>query len=275
MMRRTCWQKIAARQLAPAKYGRTQQAWRHRDGHALLLLHRPRSRNGQWNRRVGYWCLVHDDVLVRRKPAYGRRVRGVPWRWAGRTLRAYTTGSNGQACHLLNGRRPTVAESIITLPPLYDELPPVLARHHTHRNVTADRAGADDDPPMPVALPLVPPMRTLKGKYARLVLCREEYELYADLWRQWAEHHPEYTTSDLHDLCMGEVLLHRIMLVMGWSHDPALYGLYHKTHLRLQRVRLALGATRRQRLAPGGGAVPNIALWAGQVQRRHPTPVGA
>lgn len=195
---------------------------------------------------------------MRRKPAYGRRARGAPWRWAASVMRTHWGIPKGQACHLLDGRRPTVAESIRRLTPQYDELPPVLLRHDRHRDAPPEPSACECNGQIPVQLPMVPPRKTLRGKLSRAILCREEFLVYQEAWRTWTDGHPEYATDThrhlLHAMCMGEMLLHRITLVIGRSCGSTLWVLYHRTHLHLQRVRRFLGATRRQRLETGIGA---------------------
>ena len=65
-------------------------AFRHRSG-GLLLLHRPRSRTAAWHDRIGVWIVTLDGAAVGRQCIYGRRVRSVPFRWAGQMLRAQAT----------------------------------------------------------------------------------------------------------------------------------------------------------------------------------------
>ena len=243
------WHSIPTRQLDRGEYGRTQRAWRHHTEPALLLLHRPRSRGGRWSDRIAVWCVVHGGVLVRRQTAYGRRSRGVPWRWANRTLKAHTGPAAGQTCHLTNGRRPTVAQSIRTMPVRPDELPPVLAGHHLHRGRATPTDDIGDTPHVPLALPMVPPEQTLAGRYAGHVLTREEHALYLDEWRGWTADHAEYSTTDVAALCMASVRLWRVELVAGRTTDGRSCRLLHCAYLHLQRLRASLGATRRHRLA--------------------------
>ena len=251
-MRQQPWCSIPVKSLDRDEYGRTQRGWEHRTEPALLLLHRPRSRGGRWADRIGIWCLIYGGVLVRRRSAYGRRVRGVPWRWANRTLKAHLGPAAGQMCHLTGGRRPTVAESIHTMPVRPDELPPVLAGHHKYGGRAVPIAGAEDGLVVPLALPLVPPERTLAGQYADHVLTREEHAMYVEQWRGWMADHPEYDTpngrSGVHALCMAGVRLARIELVWGRTADPRSCRLLHRVYLHLQRLRINMGATRRQRL---------------------------
>jgi hypothetical protein len=252
VMRQQPWCSIAVKSLDRDDYGRTQWAWEHRTEPALLLLHRPRSRGGRWADRIGIWCLIHGGVLVRRRSASGRRVRGVPWRWANQTLKAHLGPAAGQKCHLTDGRRPSVAESIHTMPVCPDELPPVLSGHHRHGGRAVPITDIDDGPIVPFALPLVPPERTLAGRYADHVLTREEHLLYVEQWRGWMADHPEYNTPDgragVHAMCMADVRLARIELVSGRTAEPRTCGLLQRAYLHLQRQRIAMGATRRQRL---------------------------
>lgn len=251
-MNRSTWTKVPVKKLLAVSLGRTEKAWRHRCTNALLLLHHPRSRNGQWARRIGVWCVVLGGTLVRRRAAYGRLCRGVPWRWADRTLRDYRMPHAGQTCTLINGQRPTVATSIMAMPVHYDELPAVLMRHNKHGN-QAKVLAADEDPVVPTALPTVPPQRTLTGRHAQKVLSREEYNLYVQTWREWLTAHPEYNTAEgrhmLAELCITEVRMHRLMLHQRHQQTSQVGRMYHATFLHMNRIRQRLGATRRQRLA--------------------------
>jgi hypothetical protein len=252
-MKQQPWHPVRTTQLDRGEYGRTERAWRHHDKPAVLLLHRPRSRGARWADRIAVWCLIYGGVLVRRRSAYGRRVRGVPWRWVNRTLKAHLGQAAGQTCHLKDGRRPAVADSIHTMPVRPDELPPVLAGHHKHVGRAVPIHDAEDGPAVPLALPLVPPERTLAGWYADHVLTREEHALYVERWRGWMADHPEYDTPDgragVHAMCMASVRLWRVELVAGRTADARAGRLLHRAYLHLQRLRASVGATRRQRLA--------------------------
>lgn len=126
MQYRNLWRRIPANGIDRRMYGRTIAAFAHPSG-ALLLHHRPLSRNAKSYDLVGMWLVVLNGVLIRRKSYFGRRQWGVPLRWAKKVLREYLTGT-GQACDLIDGRRPTVAESICNKPVEVDELPPYLFR---------------------------------------------------------------------------------------------------------------------------------------------------
>jgi hypothetical protein len=75
------WRRIPAQRLARPTYGRTTKAYQ-RGSEALLLLHRPRSRNAQWYDRIGTWMLIESDMLVAMEHIDARRVWSVPMRWA-------------------------------------------------------------------------------------------------------------------------------------------------------------------------------------------------
>lgn len=127
MKTRTLWRRVPANSIDQSRYGRTIRAYAHPSG-ALLLHHRPQSRNAKGYDLAGVWLVVLNDVLVRRKAYLGRRQWGVPLRWASKVLREYRTATGGQLCDLIDGRRPTVAESIHNKPVEVDELPPYLFR---------------------------------------------------------------------------------------------------------------------------------------------------
>ncbi|SRR6266545_3486536 len=244
------WQKIPIRHLDRENYGRIQRAYGRRDG-ALLLLHRPRSRNAQWHDRIGTWAVVMDEVLVSRKHVYGRRIRAVPTRWANSTIRDHRRGREGLACHLMSGRRPRIIESVQHKPVLPGELPPAVIGPDL---VTAGATAMTIPSGIPLDLPSLPPQRLVSGKYARLLLSQAEHALYVERWRDWVDAHPPFDAPehrvDLHEILMCEVLMHRLLLIMGRKNaTPRLQRLYHSAWRRQQRARENLRATRRQRLA--------------------------
>lgn len=250
-MRQQPWHIIPVNTLDQAEYGRTQRAWRHTKLPALLLLHRPRSRGCCWYERIAVWTLTYAGVLVRRRPVYGRQVRGVPWRWVDRQLRAFTGPPNGQLCHVVDGRRPTTIESIQRMPARADELPPVLAGHHLHRGRTFIPDATDAALPVVLAVPLVPPGRTLNDAHADHVLTQEEHAIFVDFWRRWMATHPEFETdlgrAAVRTLCLAEVRLWRVELVSGRRPRPGQSRLLHRAYLHHQRLRVVMGATRHQR----------------------------
>jgi hypothetical protein len=137
------------------------------------------------------------------------------------------------------------------MPVQYDELPAVLTHQNRHGDQTSLPA-ADGDPPVPTALPTVPPERTLTGRLACRVLSRQEYTLYVQTWRHWLHDHPEYDTADgrekLAELCMAEVRMHRLIQCGRRGLTGRVGRLYHTAFLHMNRIRHQLGATRRQRL---------------------------
>ncbi len=243
------WQKIPIRQLDRENYGRIQRAYSRNDG-AMLLLHRPRSRNARWHDRIGTWAIVVGETLVTRKHVYGRRVRAVPTRWANSTIRQYRRGRVGLTCHLLHGRRPKIIESVQHMPVLESELPPVIGGPHL---VTESATTATVGTEIPLELPSLPPHQLVSGKYSALLLSQAEHALYLERLRAWAGAYPEYDTPErrpaLHDILMCEVLMHRLLLALGRRNDsPRLQRLYHSASRRRQKARETIGATRRQRM---------------------------
>lgn len=257
-MRSSAWKRIPARRLDRRRYGRTQRAYRRGDG-ALLLLHRPRSRNARWHDRVGTWSVILGGVLVRRRHVYARRARAAPMRWANAAVRAHRVGYAGQACLLLDGRRPTPLEGIVHAPVCPDELPAVLLGPRL--DLPAPPAWFD---PPPLALAAVPPQRTVRRDLARSVLSRAELALYAETRSAWLASHPEYDEDgprqDLHVVCIEVVLQYRLSLLPTCR---ALLQLYHASDGRYHAARRRL---RRAASAPCGGM--NIAVIVGMIGRR-------
>jgi hypothetical protein len=219
----------------------------------MLLLHRPRSRNAEWHRRIGDWVVVRDGVVVGRQYDYGRTATSAPLRWAEGVVR----GPPGVAPHApLDAGKHSLPKILRRLQVTYDDLPPSLLGA---RRIPAPLGLLPDDSDdtslaVPTALPTVPPKRTAKGKWAQCVLSQEEYELYVSTWREWVTAHPRYDRSKWRPLLQivsrEEVLMHRLLLLLKHGHisiekfDP----LYHRAALRQNRARVSLGATRRQRL---------------------------
>lgn len=249
-MNKTVWSKQNSRTTSRRNRVRCEQAWSSDDGAWELLLYRPCSRTARGHRRIGYWCLVHEGTLVRRGPVYGRRVRTVPWRWAARSRREYQAGGDGQTCTLVDARRPTLAESLVSTPPAYDELPPVLVG--PPRGRAGPHVPRDTDPQVPTLLPIVSPVRTLRPRLAGHVLCREEYDDFVQVWREWMTDHPELRTPEgrgsLAEFCMSHVRLNRILKHWTGPRAKLAARLYHAEFHRSQAIRRAIGATRAQRM---------------------------
>jgi hypothetical protein len=232
-VRRQPW-KYACRRKVTAEAGlRIEQAWRHEREDALLALHRPRSRNADWHDRIGYWLLVKDGLLQRRRPVYGRRPRGVSWRWANKLLAV----SGDVAVQ----RGQMLPDAVRTLPVQYDELPPVLTRHDTHRGIPTSLAVSH----VPMSLPLLPPHRLLSRRFSNVVMSREEACLFCDLRTAWTSDHPWLSETDHADdlmaLVMGGVMLHRIGSVAARTNAIRHWQIYHSAFNRCQRKRECLG----------------------------------
>lgn len=125
MKKRSLWRRIPAKKIDRRFYGRTIRAYAHPTG-ALLIHHKPVSRNSQLYHLAGVWVVTWDGSMVRRRAYYGRRHKGTPpLRWANRALRDYHRGA-GHFCDLIDGRRATVREAISSRPAEYEELPKSL-----------------------------------------------------------------------------------------------------------------------------------------------------
>lgn len=251
MYSRRQWHKIPVTQLDRAVFGRTVRAFVRRDG-LLLVLYRPRSRNAEWHDRISVWAVVKDDTLLGRRMTYGSRRTTPPVRWANSVIRRFTT-TWGASCPLVDGRRPTVAESVMLVPPRREELPRTLRRPSCGDPSAADSPDAVAAGQVPTMLPTAPPRRTVAGRLARHVLSQNEYDLFVETWRSWACDHPELTATPHHEvlqaICTETVLLFRLQL-LRMHRVRRLHRFYNASFWRLQRARRAAGATRRQRLEP-------------------------
>jgi hypothetical protein len=104
-------------------------------------------------------------------------------------------------------------------------------------------------------------------------LSKQEFHLFKETWDTWTREHAEYanpqTRVHLVTICLENVLMFRLQL-LGVALSPRLSKLYHASYRRQQRARLALGATRHQRLCGSNGDAPmNVAVLAGVVRDRR------
>lgn len=244
-MQHNSWTCIPLTEIRSHGFQRTALALKHRRHDALLILHRPLSRNSTWSERVGIWCLICEGRLVGRRAAYGRRPRAVPWRWATHSLRV----------HLASGGDPTFAHNtsvqssiervIESLPASFAELPAVVAGHHSHIGVPVRYDFHPGDPDVPAAIPLLPPRRCA---VQRRVHSKEEFALYVATWRAWVTDHPDLDDAGrtlLEGLCMETVLLHRLRSLWRGGSVKVLSRSYHATFLRRARCKEALVAACR------------------------------
>ena len=244
------WSKVAVRRLDRPQYGRASRAYRHRDGRTILILHRPQSRAGLWTRRIGFWCVMVDNRLVRRRAAYGRRSRSAPWRWANGIRRACPIHHDDSEERSLDVRSLTFDVAFQQLPVAYDELPAVMSGHDRHGGLGRDSKPEVDDPIVPLALPTVPPWRTLSSRWTGSILSKEEYHWFVETWRAWAMEHP--TLGDprcqqaLMELCLTRVVLQRFELVCGRALGRRLAHGYDRAFNRHQRARKRFASFRAE-----------------------------
>jgi len=260
MKSRSRWKKMNSRKLPKSLYGRTSKCFRRSDG-AVLLLHRPRSRNAKWYNLVTIWVVTIEDVLVRRRCIYGRRPGQPPFRWANSVLRKFCQ-KNRASCFLLNGRKPSIAESIRYQPMRQDELPVTLRTIRWGGASTTNRTsqitfgeGSFLASYIRTNMPVVPPHKLIVNSNTRYrcILSVEELDLFNEMWAAWLNVHPEYANpacvDDLTSICMETVIMFRINLLAGGDLVKRRYTrAFHRSFCRKQRARRNLGATRRQRL---------------------------
>ena len=260
------WRRIPARHTDEKTYGRTQRAFRRGDG-ALLLLHRPQSRNAKMYDRIAVWVVVVDQTVVRRRAVYGRVVQATPIRWANRALRQFLRGDCGSACHLLNGRRPTVAESIREMPVRPDELPATIIGKHL-----CGRPDPKTVIDVPAVLSLVPPERMIAGIYIERVVSVDEFCVYAEAWERFTHRYPECDTAghkeNLQRICTADVQMCRLLLLGRHAKisPKRAASLYHtawrKWHTARQSLLSVLAppdstrSSRRSTVKRGGNATP-------------------
>jgi len=123
--------------------------------------------------------------------------------------------------------------------------------------------------PMPVpAIPIdtapVVPFDATKSKYLRVVLSRDEYDLYLLTWKDWFTSHPDYTIvedrMDVETICMETVLQFRTN-ILRQRHPKEDYDVtYNQSAKRLQQARENLAARRDIRI---GARDPKNASRAG------------
>lgn len=235
------WLKVPLRDVDPSVYGRSAMAFRHPDGRATLVLHRPLSRGSRWFHRIGAWCVFVDGRLVRRRAAYGRRVRGTPWRWANAVRRRQLAAARGDSTVPPCPPPPPFDLAFRALPVSFDELPAVLAGHGFHGDVARPPSGRAGDPVVPAALPTVLPSRALSPRWGNVVVTREEYHRFLETWRAWAAECPAVDAPScqaaLRELCLAAVVLRRFECVCGRELGRRFAHAYDRACLRHRRAR--------------------------------------
>lgn len=204
-------------------------------------MHRPQSRGGQWCQRIGWWCLLIDRRLVRRRASYGRRSRGAPWRWAAAVRREYLAWSERDPAAPATPPPPRFDVAFREAPIRFDELPKVLAGHDLHGRVAGPPIARDGDPVVPVALPTVLPWRALSPRWTRAVLSQEELAVYLKAWRDWTAESEALAgparDAALAELCLAVVVLRRYEAVCGRDLGRRLAAGYDRAHLRYRQAR--------------------------------------
>jgi len=122
---------------------------------------------------------------------------------------------------------------------------------------------------------------TLKEKYWRAVLTKEEWDLFLRTWVKYLEAHPDYNEAedemDLETICYEEVQKWRINLLrMKRPEKRGEFDIsYNQAHLRQQKARENLAARRSDRLginAKGAKTINNskinIAVLAGNIDEQ-------
>ncbi|MCL2641599.1 MAG: hypothetical protein FWD53_12185 [Phycisphaerales bacterium] len=138
-------------------------------------------------------------------------------------------------------------------------------------------------PKIPISLP-PPDIRSIKKRSLKAVLTKEEYDLYADTWKQWMERHAaEYQQiedeEDVHTICMETVLQFRINLYRLAKPTADCGTEYNQSFRRMQQARENLAARRVDREGLGGlggkgkgknitNNTLNIAVMAGQADEK-------
>jgi len=142
--------------------------------------------------------------------------------------------------------------------------------------------------PMPVPLiaidaaPVVS-IDAIKAKYLRVVLSKDEYNLYVLTWKDWFDSHPDYTIVedrlDVETICMETVLQFRTN-ILRQRHPKADFDIaYNQSSRRLQQARENLAARRDIRIGARdpknvgrGGSIQignmNVAMMAGTVDEK-------
>jgi hypothetical protein len=251
-MASTSWRKVPVSRLPSEAFGRPSAAFAHRDGRTVLILHRPQSRGGQWCQRIGWWCLLIDRRLVRRRAAYGRRSRGAPWRWANAVRRDHLAWCERDAAASATPPPSTFEVAFHEMPVSFDELPAVLAGHNLHGGVTGSSIAREGDPVVPMALPTVLPWRALSPRWTKAVLSKEECHAFLDTWRAWAAEPGALADparrAVLEEICLATVVLRRYEAVCGRDLGRRLAAGYDRACLRYRQARerfrgMGIGAT--------------------------------
>lgn len=128
-------------------------------------------------------------------------------------------------------------------------------------------------PNVPAAVPTVPAHKTLRGRAARLVLSREEWDLYVETWNRYFADHPDYDQpedqDDVSTVCMETALQFRLQLAQRNKPDLDISVAYNQAFLRMQKARENLAARRVDRVGTKAKSGTtnnfNVAVMAGAV----------
>jgi hypothetical protein len=152
-------------------------------------------------------------------------------------------------------------------------------RHMSNKELKALPEGMPVPTKIETEIPIVPPASTIRGRALRVILSKEEYNLYLEEWERWmTAHGPEYDQVedelDVHHICMESVMQYRISLLQHKHPTRDYTNAYNQSFLRQQKARENLDASRRARLdrkhsrgLSGSGIQINVAIAAGNAAR--------
>lgn len=143
--------------------------------------------------------------------------------------------------------------------------------------------------PIPPVVPLAPgltpaeppraimktvPEKTFRDTYRKVVLSRDENDLYESTWNEWMTAHPEYDNPDDRDevktICMSEVLMFRCQLLKRNKPTAEIEEEYNRNFNRKEIAKNNLSNRRRDRKADkqhsmGKNTVINVAVLSGGI----------
>jgi hypothetical protein len=123
--------------------------------------------------------------------------------------------------------------------------------------------------------PRVPGIRTMRGKFLKRVLAKDEYDLFVETWNDlWRAHKDEWDQPedriDAHAICMETVVMFRLEIAR--KERPAMYSedAYNASSRRMQTARDNLAARRASRInskAGGTSGDKNIMVFLSREDR--------
>jgi hypothetical protein len=129
-----------------------------------------------------------------------------------------------------------------------------------------------EPPAIPCAIAKVPPHKTIRGRFLRRIISREERDLYVETWNDWMTAYPEFDNvqdrDDVEQICMETVNMFRLKLLQMNKPTVDVDEPYNQAYRRKQEARSNLMARRKDREAAkrsNSNTTFNVAVIAGSI----------